>query len=474
MKLLAYYLYILLLFIFMLNKKYVLLWLVVLIILSSGCDKPVKTTDLLYVDYLKIYPSNILNTNIFAQIRMRIINSGQSPAKMVLDERKIKVYYLWEEKKHEEESSNNDISEYIFREGDSWFKWNKEEEKVTIKNYVEYILEDDGTGVTLIDSEGQPNYYEINPSDYLSLDGNTYTSSEDKVKSATKDDLDEEEFKASSVLVRYCRNLYNIEEFIINPRNNIENFMDDIRYQTAGSEDTVYSKSIIIGRQIEIKPKDSVELVWKIKTPSNKETAGLTQPCKFWFNVKYSAKAKSESHIYFANPLEIIQHSVTEKKMNMKGTSVRTYGPMAIKIEPTSKQPIRSSTGTEEDDKNKWTLNLIVLNKGGGYGHIKNMKLKVNKNPEEFFSNIGDEEKGYYCDLKKKNDMLEIDNNDGSIKKIILNKLDIYKDKTSEIRCTIASPIVNIMEPYMFTVTADYDYVLQGHIEVKTKPDREI
>jgi len=474
----------------MFGKKYALFWIIGLIILSSGCNETIKTTDLLHVDYLNIYPSGILNTNDIAQIRMRITNTGQSPAKMILEERKIKRYYLWKEKNG---------METIIREGNSWFKWDGT--NVVIKKYAEYIIKNEGKNVTLIAPDRTETDYNIQ-TEYITLVGGEYEIEPYELTEKSADELaldsglpeyayDSSEFKASSVLVQYCGSLYNIESFIINPGNGIELFKENIKSQTAGSGNIVYSQSVIVGRRILINPKDSVELVWKIKAPSNEETAGLMQPCTFRFNVKYSAEAKSESHIYFANPLEIIQQSITDNEMEMKGTTVRTYGPMAIEIEPTSKQPIRSSTGTS---KNKWTIKLIVLNKGAGYGHINTLSLKVNKDAENIFRDSGKENSelnGFYCDFENNGNMLEmkdtmnknymdesgdlIDAIDAENRnRIILNKLDIYKDKTSEIRCTMAAPTVNIMEPYMFTAKADYDYILQGYINVKTKPDREI
>ena len=456
-------------------KRYSLIVLIVLVVFISGCDEPVKTTDLLYVDYLNIYPSNVLNTNDIAQIRLRVTNTGHSPAQMVLEERKIKKYMLWNQKNGNRK---------IFREGNSWFVWDGTDAK--IMNYAEYIMESSGENATIIISSRTESTYDISE-DYITLINGTYITTPYNISSKTVKELATDadlpalnmsEFMAASVFVQYCGSLYSIEDFSIFPNNGVDLFRDDIKTETIGEETIEYAESVIVGRQILLEPKDSVELVWKIKAPSNEDTSGLMQPCRFSFNVKYSAEAKSESHIYFANPLELIQKAITDKEMTMKGNTVRTFGPISINMEPTSKQPIKSSTGTSDEKRNKWTIKLIVSNKGAGYGHIKTLSLDVNKNPSGIFGKTGlpsSDLNGYYCDLKNNGNILEMKDSmtkgNKSEIKIFLNKLNIYKDKTSEIRCTMDAPQVNIMEPYRFIAKAKYDYILQGHINVQTKPE---
>ncbi|MCK5039789.1 MAG: hypothetical protein KAR87_02375 [Candidatus Aenigmarchaeota archaeon] len=460
-------------------KRYGLFVLIALVVFISGCDEPVRTTDLLYVDYLNIYPSNLLNTNDIAQIRLRVTNTGHSPAQMVLEERKIKKYLLW---------ISGDGTERIFREGNSWFSWDGTD--ANVMNYAEYLMESSGEQVTLIAPDRTEILYDISEEENITLINGRYTTEPYELENKTKEELaidsilppeDSSKFIASSVLAQYCGSLYGIKDFNVFPNYRISLFEGDIKTETIGKKDTKYAQSVIVGRQILLEPKDSIELVWKIKAPSNDDTSGLMQPCRFHFNVKYSAEAKSESHIYFANPLEIIQKSITDKEMSMKGNTVRTFGPMSIEIEPTTKQPIESSTGTDDEERNRWTIKLIVSNKGAGYGHIKTLSLDVNKNPSDIFGRTGlplSELNEYFCDFRNNGNLLEIkdsmNKDDEGENKIYLNKLDIYKSKTSEIRCTLDAPEVNIMEPYRFTAKAKYDYIIQGYLDVKTKPEREI
>ena len=299
-----------------------------LLILFSGCTTAsVRTTDLLYVDYLNIYPSNILNTNDIAQISMRVSNTGQSEAYMVLEERKIKRYYLWEN-----EVNNTDL---IFREGNSWYIWANPDAK--IKNYAEYTIESDTTGdhggqVRLISTDiaRTETVYEIT-NNYITLMNDAYITGLYDIEGSeailatdvSLPDYKESQFKASSILVQHCGSLYQIKDFDANPFNEIDLFKSSTKANRAGEDSVEYARSVIVGRHTLLNPKDSIELIWKIKAPSNEETAGLTQPCQFKFNVKYSAKAKSEAHIYFANPLEIIQQSITDQDLSLKGTVVR-------------------------------------------------------------------------------------------------------------------------------------------------------
>ncbi|MCK5177179.1 MAG: hypothetical protein KAQ92_05625, partial [Candidatus Aenigmarchaeota archaeon] len=393
-------------------------------------------------------------------------------------ERKIKRYYLW--------VNEVDGTDLIFREGNSWYVWAAPDTK--IKNYAEYTIESDAEGIggrviiistntarteTIYDITG--NYITLLNNAYINI---AYDINQDDADALATDvslpDYKDAQFKASSILVQHCGSLYKIKDFTANPYSKIELFKTKIKVNRAGEDNIEYARSVIVGRRTLLRPKDSIELIWKIKAPSNEETSGLTQPCRFKFNVKYSAVAKSEAHIYFANPLEIMQQSITDKDMSMRGTIVRTFGPMAIDLASTTKQPVMSS--------NKWTIKLIVSNKGVGYGHINSLSLDVNKNSNDIFgnikTNIDDDEAEYYCDFINIDDTLEItdvlDYSEESKNKILLNKLNIYKGKTSEIRCTMDSPEVNIMEPYMFTTVANYDYILQGYINVKTKPDKEI
>ena len=105
-----------------------------------------------------------------------------------------------------------------------------------------------------------------------------------------------------------------------------------------------------------------------------------------------------------------------------------------------------------------------------GIGHIKSLKLKLNKDYNYVFQNIGDDE--FHCDFgeTEKTSELSINKNNP----VVLNKLKIYRGKTSQISCTLTAPKVNLVEPYRFIAEADYDYIIEGQLNIKTKPDEEI
>jgi hypothetical protein len=218
-----------------------------------------------------------------------------------------------------------------------------------------------------------------------------------------------------------------------------ENPPTDTKGNPIFEDPTIDGVNIDTGCYSIIRSGDIHMFQWNIKAPSLEKTLGITNKCDFKFQVKYLAKAETNSYIYFADPAEIIQRLYTDKDLSVKGDNIATYGPVAISLE-TPPQPIPIG--------GRFTLYFTFKNVGKGIA-----KLKGTENNFELSS--------------------EIDTDDWKTEKKVckgkINKKDtpiqIYGKDSSRISCSFNAPKISILKPFKFTSEAIYEY---GLTETKT------
>ncbi|MBU4245478.1 MAG: hypothetical protein ABIF85_07090 [Nanoarchaeota archaeon] len=273
---------------------------------------------------------------------------------------------------------------------------------------------------------------------------------------------------------------------------------------------------------------------WAMKAPSSEKIAEMTHKCTFKFQTAYSAKAITNTYVYFADPIEVAQRLYTKKDMTLVGDNIASYGPVAVNFAPAEPQPIPARMDSE------WTVFLNVRNVGEGIAEVSNLdiltaseiELRGNKilgcaglkNINEnlaLFKTI----KGYgasddalvigalnayrcscfdpncpykdptnpYCMENLKQLVIDYDTNlcpgnmnapelDDPVCSMTLlelidaledlkTRLQIQKQTTSIIPCDLTIPEgVTILSPFRFVTTADYTYYIRRDMQITTKP----
>ncbi len=232
---------------------------------------------------------------------------------------------------------------------------------------------------------------------------------------------------------------------------------------------------------IKISPGQSQTFQWKIKAPSETAISKMTNRCNFKFQAAYSAKAETNTEVYFANPVEVAERLYTDKDMSLKGNNIATYGPIAINFEPAEPQPISAQKG------DNWTVYINIKNAGTGIADVTDLAVIMPKNNDcatnggkepcikkancRLFEDIEKERNNAGCSDKATPECATLSNEYKSLQ----DNLKIYFDKSSRIVCELKSPEnVAILTPFKFTTTANYVYRQNEEILIKTTPLKEV
>ncbi len=223
---------------------------------------------------------------------------------------------------------------------------------------------------------------------------------------------------------------------------------------------------------VRISPGGSQTFEWNIKAPQESDIMKMQNVCNFKFQAAYSAKAETNTYVYFASPLEVAQSQYTDKDMNLKGDNLATYGPVAINFGTGAPQPI--SAARKGEDADTWTVYLNIKNVGKGIADINDLEIALPKGIEKTEQN---------CKLLK--DILQeintkkcTENANTDVCKELINSRDafkIYRTSTSRIMCELTSPKdVAILTPFKFTTTAYYTYRQMLEVPIKTTPINDV
>ncbi|VVB61673.1 Uncharacterised protein [uncultured archaeon] len=319
-----------------------------------------------------------------------------------------------------------------------------------------------------VENKGQRDTYLL--ADTNSKSSNSGASADSS--SAAPSDNTKPSFDGDYLLMDRCNTLYTLEGdmTILSRGNCIKNLPNDVP-PIKKYDGTSYDPGKAC--YIKVSPGQSQTFQWKIKAPSEDAISKMANKCNFKFQAAYSAKAETNTEVYFANPVEVAERLYTQKDMSLAGNNIATFGPIAINFEPAEPQPISAAT---KDRPDNWTVYINIKNVGTGIADVTNLTVALPKSMEKANCRL-------FGEIEKEMNDKDCSNNKNDPDCVTLSKelddlkssLKIYFDKSSRIVCVLKSPEnVAILTPFKFTTTADYTYRQNQEITIKTTPVREM
>ncbi len=180
--------------------------------------------------------------------------------------------------------------------------------------------------------------------------------------------------------------------------------------------------------EIKLKPEESLNLIWTLKSI---KLGGYENPgCNLKFTYQYKAFAETQAYVYFVNPTEKIQRDYTNKDLKLRGNNLATYGPVSIYFTPLEEQPIMSGK--------KWLSEVKIINHDDGEVTMDSLKIS---------SSVG---------------LTENDNCKDKVKGIKVRG----KEKFS-IQCEFEAVNVQLLEPIRFILSGEYNYKKTENKKIK-------